>query len=294
MRRLVSRTLVLAVALGAVGGTSLAAQNTGRITGRVVDAATNRPLVGVQVFIPATGLGNLSDQDGRYLLQNVPAGEHTVTAQLVGHKQAERRVTVNPGATVTVNMALDETAIALEQIVVTGAGVGTQRKKLGNTIAAIDATKVNTAAVSDVSQMLAAREPGVSVLPGGGYTGEGARIRIRGSSSLSQNNEPIIYVDGIRVDRSASAYAPQGNPSKLDDIPPEAIERIEILKGAAAATLYGTEASNGVIQIFTKKGRAGAPRFTLQVDQTAVQMLTNRIEQLADFAETAADQRRIK
>ncbi|MEX2285057.1 MAG: TonB-dependent receptor, partial [Gemmatimonadota bacterium] len=181
----------------------------------------------------------------------------------------------------------------LDEIVITGAGVATQRKKLGNTIASIDATRVTTSAVTDVSQMLAGREPGVSVLPSGGYTGEGARIRIRGSSSLSQLNEPIIYVDGIRMDRSSTGVASQGNPSKLDDIPPEAIERIEILKGAAAATLYGTEASNGVIQIFTKKGRSGAPRFTFQMDQTAITMPTNRVEPLADFAETQADIDRI-
>jgi TonB-linked SusC/RagA family outer membrane protein len=269
------------------------AQQTGRITGRVVDAATNRPLSGVQIFLPPTGIGNITDTDGRYLLQNVPAGQHTVTAQLVGYKQASTQSTVAAGQTVVVNLSLNESAIQLEQIVVTGAGVATQRKKLGNTIAAIDASKVTTAAVTDVSQMLAGREPGVVVLPSGGYTGEGARIRIRGSSSLSQLNEPVIYVDGIRVDRSSTGVAAQGNPSKLDDIPPESIERVEILKGAAAATLYGTEASNGVIQIFTKKGRSGAPRFTLQVDQTAIRMNIGRIEKLADFAETQADLDRI-
>ena len=271
----------------------LSAQQSGRITGRVVNAATNRPLAGVQVFIPPTGIGNLTDQDGRYLLLNVPAGAVTVTAQLVGYKQASGTATVVAGEQVLVNLTLEETAIELEQIVVTGAGVATQRKKLGNTIASIDASKVSTAAVTDVSQLLAGREPGVVVLPSGGYTGQGARIRIRGSSSLSQRNDPIIYVDGIRVDNTATGVAAQGNPSKLDDIPPESIERIEILKGAAAATLYGTEASNGVIQIFTKKGRSGAPRFTLQVDQTAINMPTNRILPLSDFAESQADIDRI-
>ncbi len=292
--RMVSRTAAVGLALLSSGLASVGAQQTGRITGRVVDVATNRPLAGVQVFIPPTGIGNITDTDGRYLLQNVPAGQHTVTAQLVGYKQAQGTAAVTPGATAQVNLALAETAIQLDQIVVTGAGVATQRKKLGNTIASIDAAKVSTAAVTDVSQLLAGREAGVAVLPSGGYTGEGARIRIRGSSSLSQNNEPIIYMDGIRMDRSATMFAPQGNPSKLDDIPPESIERIEILKGAAAATLYGTEASNGVIQIFTKKGRSGAPRFTLSIDQTAIKMPTNRILPLADFAESQADVARIQ
>ncbi|MGH7501616.1 MAG: SusC/RagA family TonB-linked outer membrane protein [Longimicrobiales bacterium] len=291
--RRVRASAAAALILFAFGAAQVWAQQTGRITGRVVDAATNRPLAGAQVFLPPTGIGNITDADGRYLLQNVPPGEHTVTAQLVGYKQASTESTVTVGQTVVVNLSLAESAIQLDEIVVTGAGVATQRKKLGNTIGTIDASKVTTAAVTDVSQLIAGREPGVVVLPSGGYTGEGARIRIRGSSSLSQLNEPIIYVDGIRVDRSSTSVAAQGNPSKLDDIPPESIERIEILKGAAAATLYGTEASNGVIQIFTKKGRSGAPRFTLQVDQTAINMQTDRIAPLADFAETQADIDRI-
>src|SRR6266700_3593336 len=110
-----------------------------------------------------------------------------------------------------------------------------------------------------------ARERGVSILPSGGLTGEGARIRIRGAASLSQPDEPIVYVDGVRVDRSGGfgdyiGTGGGGYPSRLDDINPEYIERIEVLKGAAAATLYGTEASAGVIQIFTRAGARGAPR----------------------------------
>lgn len=272
----------------------LEAQETGRVTGQVVDAATNRPLAGVQVFIPTAGIGNLTDQDGRYVLQNVPPGEVTLTAQLVGFRSGEQTVTVVAGEVATANVQLAQTAIELDEIVITGAGVATERRKLGNTIASINADEVRSAAVTDASQLLAGREAGVAVLPTGGYTGEGARIRIRGSSSLSQNNEPVIYVDGIRMDNSGTMFAPQGNPSKLDDIPPEAIERVEILKGAAAATLYGTEASNGVIQIFTKKGQSGSPRFTLQIDQTAIQMPLNRIEQLADFAENEDDVARIR
>ena len=120
--------------------------------------------------------------------------------------------------------------------------------------------------MANFSELIAAREPAVAVLPSGGLAGEGARIRIRGVSSLSQSNEPIIYVDGVRIDNGGNISANQfffvgggGSSSRLDDVNPNAIERVEILKGAAAATLYGTEASNGVIQIFTKKGSSGAP-----------------------------------
>jgi TonB-dependent starch-binding outer membrane protein SusC len=277
--------LVLALA-GMLGWSPapISAQATGTLVGTVRDAATQRPLEAVQVYIGGTGIGALTNAAGRFLLLNVPAGEHALVAELVGYRAGAQTATVGAGASVVVDFGLEQTAITLNEIVVTGAGVATEKRKLGNTIATIDAASLDNAPIADFSQMIAGREPGVSLLPSSGYTGEGAKIRIRGSASLSQLNEPIIYVDGIRVDRSAvDAGSGQGNPSRLDDIPPESIERVEILKGAAAATLYGTEASNGVIQIFTKRGRAGAPRFTAQADWTGISVPTNRILPVADF-----------
>jgi TonB-dependent starch-binding outer membrane protein SusC len=285
--------LALAFALGWAPA-PVAAQATGTLVGTVKDAASQRPLEAVQVYIGGTGIGALTNAAGRFLLLNVPAGEHTLVAELVGYRSGSQTATVSAGESVVVNFGLNQTAITLDQIVVTGAGVATERRKLGNTIATLEMSTLENAPITDFSQLIAGREPGVVALPSSGYTGEGARIRIRGSASLSQLNEPIIYVDGIRVDRSAvENFNGQGNPSRLDDIPPESIERVEILKGAAAATLYGTEASNGVIQIFTKRGRAGAPRFTAQVDLTGISVPTNRILPISDFAESAADQARI-
>ncbi len=277
----------LVLALAAMLGwapTPIAAQATGQLVGTVRDAATQRPLEAVQVYIGGTGIGALTNAAGRFLLLNVPAGEHSLVAEIVGYRSGAQTVTVAAGSSVVADFSLEQTAITLDQIVVTGAGVATEKRKLGNTIATLDASSLENAPVTDFSQLIAGREPGVVSLPSSGYTGEGAKIRIRGSSSLSQLNEPIIYVDGIRVDRSAvDANNGQGNPSRLDDIPPEAIERVEILKGAAAATLYGTEASNGVIQVFTKRGRAGAPRFTAQADWTGISVPTNRILPVADY-----------
>jgi len=254
----------------------------------VRDAATQRPLEAVQVYIGGTGIGALTNSAGRFLLLNVPAGEVTLVAELVGYKSASQTATVTAGQSTVVNFNLQQTAIQLDQIVVTGTGVATQKKTLGNTISTIDASSLENAPISDFSQMISGREPGLVGLPSSGMTGEGARIRIRGSASLSQSNEPIIYVDGIRVDNSGG-FGPgvsaggQGSPSKLDDIDPNSIERIEVLKGAAAATLYGTEASNGVIQIFTKRGRQGAPRWTAQVDQAAIRVPSNRFLDFGDF-----------
>ena len=258
---------------------------TGTVIGTVTEAGSQRPLESAQVFIEGTGAGTLTNSSGRFVLVNAPVGEHTMTVQLVGYREGSQTITVGAGATVTADFELPITAIALDQIVVTGAGVATEKRKLGNTIATVDVSTLENAPVTDFSQLIAGREAGVVALPSSGYTGEGARIRIRGSASLSQLNEPIVYVDGIRVDRSAvQNFNGQGNPSRLDDIPPESIESIEILKGAAAATLYGTEASNGVIQIFTKRGTVGAPRFTLQGDWAGISVPTNRILPVADFA----------
>jgi len=120
-------------------------------------------------------------------------------------------------------------------------------------------------------------------LPSSGMTGEGARIRIRGNASLSQSNEPIVFVDGVRINSSGDfsfniGAGGGGSPSRLDDLDPASIDRIEVLKGAAAATLYGTEASNGVIQIFTKKGTTGPARWDFNVGQEAIKYPTGRLE----------------
>src|SRR5690606_9197839 len=122
------------------------------------------------------------------------------------------------------------------------------------------------APVANVRDVIGTREPGASVMGGAGTPGAGSVIRIRGSSSLSLDNSPLIYVDGVRVDggQRSGGYASQGM-SRLDDFSPEDIESIEIIKGPAAASLYGTEAANGVIQIITKRGRPGSVAFDMSV-----------------------------
>ncbi len=280
-------------AIGLLSTPAPAAAQTGTIVGTVTEAASERPLESAQVFIEGTGIGTLTNASGRFLLVNVPVGEHTVTAELVGYRSASQTVSVSAGESAVANLALAQQAIALDQIVVTGAGVATEKKRLGNTISTISTETMENAPITNFSDLIQGREPGLVGLPSSGTTGEGARIRIRGSSSLSMSNEPIVYVDGVRVDNgggfgfdgnnNAVSAGGQGSPSRLDDIPPDAIERIEVLKGAAAATLYGTEASNGVIQIFTKRGRQGEPRWTFQTDQALLDTPLGKMTPHAGF-----------
>jgi TonB-dependent starch-binding outer membrane protein SusC len=260
----------------------------GTINVNVTEFGTQRPLSFVQVFIQGTTIGGLTNARGQATLPNLPAGTVQLRAELIGYAGQTREVTVIDGQTASVGFELRQSALALDQIVVTGAGVATERRKLGNTIATIDASQLQNAPVSNLSEMLSGREPGVVGLASGGMTGEGSRLRIRGSASLSQSNEPVVYVDGVRVD-NAGGFGPNvgagggGAPSRLDDLNPDAIERIEILKGAAAATLYGTQASNGVIQIFTKRGQSGAPRYDVSIEQSAIQPQLGRLKPHAGY-----------
>ena len=280
---------VAAVALGTLAA-PLAAQESGTIGGTVRESGSNRPIPAVQVFIPETSFGAVTDEKGEFRILGVPAGPHSLRARMIGYSQLEHRVNVTAGQTATVDFALTRSALTLEQIVVTGTGIATEKRKLGNTIATITSEALENKPIITLSEALSGREPGVAVLPASGLTGEGSIIRIRGTSSLSQSNEPIVYLNGIRVDngggRGNIGTGGGGLPSRLDDIDPNSIERMEILKGAAAATLYGSEASAGVIQIFTKKGVAGPTRWTLDIEQGMLQYPDGAFEPNAGFVTT--------
>ena len=244
-----------------------------QITGRV-QSTTGQPLAAVQVFIGGSGIGALTQQNGRFLLLNVPAGTHTVTAERIGYRAASAQVTVTAGATAVQDFTMAEEALGLDEIIVTGTPGGTQRRAIGNSVLSVSAAQIReTSVTTDMKGMLRGRAPGVS-LGAGGAIGQGSDITIRGSGSFNRARaNPIVFVDGVRVNTApAGPTMAQGNPKSnpLDDFNPADIESIEIIKGPAAATLYGTEASAGVIQIITKKGREGAPSFNASVAQGVV------------------------
>jgi TonB-linked SusC/RagA family outer membrane protein len=168
-----------------------------------------------------------------------------------------------------VRIALIPTPARLEEVVVTGTAGAVQKRTLGNAISSINASDVvQLAPPPDISNLLNGKAPGVTILQGTGAVGSGARIKIRGSSSISLNDVPLLYIDGVRVNNNEGAGVTvqgfsSGTVSRINDLDPESIESIEIIKGPAAATLYGTEASNGVIQIITKRGKEGKPVFNL-------------------------------
>ena len=251
---------------------SLDAQQTGTVTGRVTDSQGGAPIASVQIFIESLNLGALTQQNGRFLLVNVPAGSHTVTAARIGYRTVTQEVTVGAGATIVQDLVLTEEALQLQEVIVTGTVGQTQRRALGNSVERLSAATVTEQApIASLQTLMAARTPGLRFNRMDGQVGGGSGIIIRGVSSVSLGSSPLIYVDGVRVQNDATVGPNTGiggsSGSALGNINPDQIESIEVIKGPSAATLYGTEASAGVIQIITKRGSVGAPEFTLETTQ---------------------------
>ncbi len=242
---------------------AIALAQRGTIAVHVTDRATSAPVSQAQVSIIGTSLGGLTNADGRLTLANIPAGPQEVRIVRIGYAESKRPITVTAGQSVALDVQIGTVAVTLTPVVSTATGQQ-RRIELGNSITTVDAAAVTaTAPVSNINDLLNSRAPGVSI-QSGTQTGTGARVRIRGVNSISLSNEPIYVIDGIRMTSNAgsAAFGTGGNnPSRVGDLNPEEIENIEIVKGPSAATLYGTDAANGVIVITTRKGRAGAPRW---------------------------------
>ena len=215
---------------------------------------------GARVTVVGSRLSALSGTDGRYTLTGVPAGSRQLQAILIGYGIGNQTVTVPADGAITVDFSLQVAAVSLDALVVTATGVQRQRE-LPNAVGTISAKDLTaTAPITSMSDLLNSRSPGLVVTSTGGTTGSGSRVRIRGANSVSLSNEPVIYVDGVRVENSAnSATIGVGGqqPSRINDLNPNEIESIEVVKGPAATALYGTTAANGIIQVKTRQGVPG-------------------------------------
>lgn len=276
-RRACHGILVLLMALPGSAITASAQDARGIVAGLVSDAGSRAALPGVTVQIEGTTLTATTTDDGRYRIANVPASASAVLFRRLGYLPARESFTVAPGASVTVDAAMQASAVSLDQMVVTGTAGVAPRRSLGNTVATVSASdELQKSAAPDFTSLLRARAAGVDMLGTTGRLGGGPAINIRGQSSMGLGNGPLIYVDGIRLD-ARTGIAPRASSgasnlsqgaavgSTLNDINPNDIESIEIIKGPAASTIYGTEAANGVIQIVTKKGTGQSPTWRSNV-----------------------------
>lgn len=232
------------IALALAAAVPAAAQQTGEITGTVLDSASGQPLPGAQVLIPGTRLGTPVNSLGHYTLRNVPAGTATVRVQRLGYSFAARTVTVTAGASVTVDFRVAARAVLLNRVV--AVGYGTQKEEqITSAVSSVDAADFVQTPARDAASLISGKVPGLAVTTPSGDPRSRTEISLRGATTLIGPTSPLVLIDGI--------------PGDLNTVAPQDIQSISVLKDASAAAIYGSRASNGVILITTKQYDGGAP-----------------------------------
>ena len=269
--RLIRSTLLLL--LGALLGAPPLSAQTRTVTGKVTETGSEVPIVSALINVEGTTVHTYSNDEGNFSLE-LPAGEHQLAVRIIGYRSVE--LTVAAGETnVAIELARD--VLNLDEIVVTGQATGVRRQNLANAVATVSADDLTRAPVSSFEQALQGRVAGANVQANNGAPGGGIQVQLRGTSSIIGDHRPLYVVDGVVVSNdeiasnvhvvTVSSSNPvrggqQDNaPNRIADLNPNDIESIEILKGASASAIYGSKATNGVVLITTKRGRAGAPRF---------------------------------
>lgn len=265
------RNRMLAALVGTLLPLALQAQ-TAIVTGTVRDAASNQPIVGAAVSISGTSLGALTNARGVYRIERVRPGPATLIAQLLGYQRQTRAVTAALGEPITADFGMTRVALLLDANVITGLPTQTTAREQGAARGVVSAETFAQRPTAPIDQTVQGRVPGVEVFSTDGAPGGGLRFRIRGPNSINGSPEPLVIIDGVIVhngNRNGQAGQTQVPGFGVNDgsqafqgLNPEDIASLEILKGAAAAALYGSRASNGAIVIRTKTGRAGQNLFT--------------------------------
>lgn len=264
MRTLIKSTLMLLFMLPM----SFFAQNT--VSGNVTESSTGLPVPGVNVIVQGTSNGTITDFDGNYTIQNV-SNDDILVFSFLGFTTQE----IPYEGQSTININLDEDAASLDEVVLIGYGATSEQDATG-AVEKISSESFNQGAVVSPEQLIAGKSAGVQITPGGGAPGQGGTIRIRGGSSLSASNDPLIVVDGVPLDQRGVA----GSRNALNSINPNEIEDFTVLKDAAATSIYGSRASNGVILITTRKGKKDSPfQFTYDL-KTSIGNITDKVDVL--------------
>lgn len=292
------RPILVALALAAVGLTAplpAMAQTTGSIRGKVVEASSQRPLSGVQVSVPGTARGTLTNASGDFLLVGVPTGMQEVRAQMIGFRRAEHVVEVTAGDPARADFTLSPSAIEMDEVVVTALGETTEKRSIGTAQQAVRGEDIAESQRENFVNALQGRIAGVDVASTSGVPGASANITIRGVSSISGSNQPLFIIDGLPMDNktlntgvlasqiSGTGFENRGVDftNRAADLNPDDVESIVVLKGPEAAALYGIDAANGAIIITTKRGQAGAGGFdysnSFRVESTRAQPEIQRV-----------------
>ena len=267
---------LLAAALALLAA-PLAAQ-TRTISGKVLEEGSRAPIAAAQLQVTGTALGALSRDDGSFTLVNVPAREVVLMVRRLGYPMT--RITVGVSQS-SLEIVLKKDVLNLDQVVVTGQATGISRRNLANDVATVSGADVNKVSSQSIENAFQGKIAGAQISQSTGAPGGGNRIRIRGISSILGSAQPLYVIDGVivsdvsigsgtnKVTRAAGTGISVGNQenpvNRIADLNPNDIENVDILKGSAAAAIYGSKASGGVIIITTKRGQAGKPKFSLRL-----------------------------
>jgi TonB-linked SusC/RagA family outer membrane protein len=259
--RYVLHALAIAV-LATFVTTSLAAQS-GSIRGTVTDSTNQSPIQGAQVSVVGTALRTETNASGQYGFTNVAPGTVAVRVQLIGYAPMQTTVAVTAGQEATVNFVLTPGVAQLEEIVSVGYGTET-RGELASAISSVKAEDLANQPIASVDAALQGKAPGVQVVQNAGNPGNAPSVRVRGAASVSASNDPLYVVDGIPMIAGDISQLDAGGQSiaALTNLSSDEVESIDILKDAAAASIYGSRGSNGVVMITTKRGMAGRTNVT--------------------------------
>ncbi|HYW30872.1 MAG TPA: TonB-dependent receptor [Gemmatimonas sp.] len=262
------------------------AQQTGSVRGTVTDSSSGRAVQGVQITIPGTSLRAVSSESGVFQINGVSAGSATLRAQRIGYSAQDRSATVTAGSTANVTFSLSPLATVLTTVVATGYGTS-QRVNVSSAISSVDSTAFANIPVAAIDNALQGRIAGVQVMQNSGEPGTGVSVRVRGPASLNAGNQPLYVVDGVPMlqgtfEQITSTSGQRMTP--ISGINPDDIATIDVLKDAAAAAIYGSRGSNGVILITTKRGAAGN-KFRFNINSYAGSQQADRKVELLNSTE---------
>lgn len=256
------------------------------ITGTVTDDF-GETIPGVTVQIKNTNKGAVTDFSGIYSLQaTINSGDNILVFRSIGYSTKEIPFTYESQAEIVLDAVMSADILGLDEVVITGVGALTAKKQIGNVISSVSGLDIAESAALDVTGALSGKLAGIQVSQNSGDPAGGISVRLRSSSTVNGSSDPLYIIDGVIVNNNSTNVLGVNSvvQNRLSDINPQDIDRIEVIKGAAAAAIYGSRASNGVVQIFTKKGKTGEPVVTLS---TSVNF--NSLRKKRDFNEEPFD-----
>ena len=240
------------------------------ISGTVVDEVGD-PLIGVTLYVPSLNIGTATDIDGRYTLSGAAdAGSYELQANYLGYLQERIAFELPSASAIALDIDMETDALRMDEVIVTGPSIAQSRRQLGNSITTLNAEKLQVSAPGSVFSALQGKVPGAQITQNSGDPAGGFSVRLRGASTINGSSDPLYVVDGVIISNATNNVtntnvnggAAQPGTNRLVDINPNDIETLTVINGAAAAAIYGSRASNGVVLITTKRGKSGAPRFS--------------------------------